>query len=51
MIEHKTKYFGSIVIDETGKFESVDVKYKDKEIRISLYECNVYGNKLKNVWK
>jgi len=48
MIEYRTKYFGNIVIDETGEFESIDLKYKDKEIRISLYKCNVYGNKLKN---
>ena len=48
MIEYRTKYFGNIFIDETGEFESIDLKYKDKEIRISLYKCNVFGNKSKN---
>ena len=47
MAEYTTKHFGIIVLDETSDFESIVVKYKDKEIRISLYEYNKYGDKTK----
>jgi hypothetical protein len=47
MAEHTTKYFGTIIIDETNDFEYIDVKYKDKKINVSLSGCNKYGDKLK----
>ncbi|MCL1865264.1 MAG: DUF2004 domain-containing protein [Spirochaetes bacterium] len=47
MANYKTKYFGEIFIDETSDFEYIDVKYKNKEVNLSLSDCNLYGNKLK----
>jgi hypothetical protein len=47
MGNYKTKYFGEIFIDETSDFEYIDVQYKNKEMNISLSDCNIYGDKLK----
>src|SRR5262249_27337161 len=47
MGKYATKYFGEITIDENSNFEYINVKYKDKEINISLSDCNIYGEKLK----
>jgi hypothetical protein len=47
MGKYATKYFGEIAIDETSNFESIKVKYKNKEIKISLSKCNIYEEKLK----
>ncbi|MDR2081721.1 MAG: DUF2004 domain-containing protein [Campylobacteraceae bacterium] len=47
MVKYTTKYFGEISIDETSDFEFIELVYKNKEIIISLHECNIYGNKLK----
>ena len=46
MAEYSTKYFGTLVIDEKSDFEYLNVKYEDKEINISLSDCNIYGDKL-----
>jgi len=51
MGNYKTKYFGEIFIDETSDFEYIDVPYKNKEINISLADCNIYGDKLKTCIK
>ena len=51
MGNYKTKYFGEIFIDETSDFEYIDVPYKDKEINISLADCDIYGDKLKTCIK
>ncbi|MDR0525320.1 MAG: DUF2004 domain-containing protein, partial [Spirochaetaceae bacterium] len=42
-----TKYFGTIAIDEASDFEYIDVKYKDKDVNISLSDCNKLGDNLK----
>jgi hypothetical protein len=41
-----TKYFGEINIDQTSDFEFIELVYKNKEIDVSLDQCNMYGDKL-----
>ena len=48
-MNYATKYFGEIFIDETTDFEYIDVMYDNKTINISLSDCNLYGNKIKNM--
>jgi hypothetical protein len=47
MDNYITKYFGQISIDKTSDFEYIDLMYENKEINISLSDCNIYGDKLK----
>ena len=47
MGKYITKYFGQISIDKTSDFEFINLVYENKEINISLSDCNIYGDKLK----
>jgi len=48
MGQYVTKYFGSVSIDETSGFESLDVEYQNQAIQISLFNipCS-NGDRLK----
>jgi hypothetical protein len=48
MGNYTTKYFGEISIDETSDDVVIYAKYKNEEIEIILFNCNIYGNKLKD---